>query len=242
VHRFPKKLVLVPGKTPPDASGSRPDSQIRKVVGRRSPPFPVNTSPGRDASTTGGLGRDLLVGDGPKSFDTAPYETGLYGTLPLRDVRRFTLWICCCDRLREEPPPTNITNHAARSLSTAVLEPTDPGGTGRPGSADLVKRKAFRPALLLAAIRYEPFHQKASLLSETFRRGGCCAHQLAPVIASSPDFPLQRRGRSLSRRSATYSPGTFTYRHHDSRRTQLRQDETAPGKKILVHNNTNSTQ
>jgi hypothetical protein len=30
---------------------------------------------------TGGLGHDLLVRDGPRSFDAVPYETGLHGTL-----------------------------------------------------------------------------------------------------------------------------------------------------------------
>lgn len=239
---FPKKLVLVPGKTPPDASGSRPDSQIRKVVGRRSPPFRSTRPQGEMRQPTGGLGRDLLVGRWAEVL-----RRGSSRNRPLRHVFLSAMsgasrcgFAVATDSAKSYRH--NITNHAARSLSTAVLGPTDPGGTGRPGSADLVKRKAFRPALLLTAIRCYPFRQEASLLSEAFRRGGCCVHQLAPVTASSPDFPLQRRGRSLSRRSAIYSSGTFTYRHHDSRRARLRQDQTAPARKILVHNNSDSTQ
>jgi hypothetical protein len=183
-----------------------------------------------------------LRGGGPKSFDSAPHETGLYGTL---SSARYQALHVVDLRLRQTPRRDIASRHyQPRGLQPfdCGLEPTDPGGTGRPASADLNKRKAFRPALLPTAIRCYPFHQEASLLAEAFRRGGCSADRLAPVIASSPDFPLQRRGRSLSRRSATYSSGTFTYRHHDSRRTRWRQHETAYNKKIPVHKNSDSAQ
>lgn len=94
MHGFPKKLVLVPGKTPPDASGSRPDSRYGKSSDVGRPPFRSTRPQGEMRQPTGGLGRDLLMGDGPKSFDAVPYETGLYGTFPSYRGERFTLPIC----------------------------------------------------------------------------------------------------------------------------------------------------
>jgi hypothetical protein len=141
--------VLVPGKTPPDASGSRPDSRYGKSSDVGRPPFRSTRPQGEMRQPPVGSATTSLweMGRSPSTrFLTKPAFTARF---PLSDVRRFTSWICCCDGLREEPPPTNMTHRAAGSLATAVLGPTDPGGTGRPGSADLVKRKAFRPALLL---------------------------------------------------------------------------------------------
>ncbi len=117
--------------------------------------------------------------------------------LPLSYPGRFARRVRCCDDLREETSPHSLAFHAVGRLSTAVHEPAGPGGTGRLRSAGLVERQAFRPALLLEAHRCDPLRREAGVLTDAFRRCGCCDDLLAPVTAASPDFRSWRRGRSL---------------------------------------------
>jgi hypothetical protein len=194
----PEELCLVPGKTPPDASGSRPDSRYGKpsdVVARLSGQHAprercVNHRWARHQLPRGRWAEVLRHGFSRNRTFTA--------RSPLTALRRFSPRPARRDALREEASSTTRPQ-VGGGLSTAGLGPTEPGGTGRPGSADLVKRRASRPALLPFVSRCDPRHQEAGRLSAAFRRCGCGDDQGEPVISSSPDFPPQGQGRSLSR-------------------------------------------
>lgn len=135
--RVPKKPVLVPGKTPPDASGSRPDSQYGKssdvvvhlsdryvprercINQRRARRCPLRER--RTEVLRRGFSRN-------QAFTVRAF-------LPIPDAPvRFHR----CD----------LSAKRHRQTVSSNCGPTDPGGTGQPVSAALVKRRAYRPAFL----------------------------------------------------------------------------------------------
>jgi hypothetical protein len=154
---------------------------------------------------TGGLGTNFLAEGGPKSFGAASRETE-----PLRHV------LSCLVSGASRCGPVAATHSAKRYrqapwlVRAAIFRPPASGrgswGTFRPGSADLVKRRASRPALLPIASRCDPRHPGAGCLSAAIRRFGCGHDQGEPVITSSLDFRPREQGRSLSRRPQATRP------------------------------------
>lgn len=153
----------------------------------------------------GGLGASFLAGVGPKSFGAASRDTTPLRHVPLLSVsgaprRGPAAAMRSAKRHQQAPVP--------RGRRSCDLQPRADGswGTGRPGSADLVKRWASRPAFLPFVSRCDPRFQWAGCLSAAIRRCGCGHDQGEPVITSSLDFPPREQGRSLSRRPQTTHP------------------------------------
>ena len=188
MHRFQRNLRMVPGKTPPDASGSRPDSRYGQSLD-----LIVHLSdryvPRERCINQGGRGCNLARGE-PKSFGTVSRETGLFGAQSSLLSRRLPFGSVIATASAKSDRHDRHRN--SDGSLTCRLRVTDPGGTGQPGSTAPFKRRAYRPAFLPSDTGY-PFYRatrsaRAGFLSEAFAGSDAAMTSMNRLSLSSPDF------------------------------------------------------
>lgn len=150
---------MVPGKTPPDASGSRPDSRYGKPLdvaarlsGQHLPRERRINQPVGSATISGRRWAEVLRRGSSRNRT-------FYGTLHLAAVRRFTLRTGCWGGLREETFPL-----AVPTTRSAVFQPPSSGLRilGEPGGpeAPISSREGRTVRRFSPAPRLYPFRQR----------------------------------------------------------------------------------
>jgi hypothetical protein len=234
---FRRSPCLVPGKTPPDASGSRPDSQYRKssdVAARLSDRYvPRERCINQWWARRRPLGQRCAEVLRP-SFSRNQAFT-VRASLPVSGASRSL-------RPLRQSPRRDFANRLHRTVWADGSWGNRAARKRRSRQEKDVPSGVSPSARHAARLTELPFRRGPASFRKPFAGSDAAMTSLDRLSLSPPDFLRQRRGRSLSRRSVVYSSGTLSYRHHDSAPVRWRQGELPARHKNLVHNKPSSAQ
>lgn len=231
---------MVPGKTPPDASGSRPDSRYGKpsdVAARLSGQHaPRERCVNRPVGSAPASSREMGRSPSPRHLATPQ----LHGTSASCRFGRLAPGSIAATRSAKSHRQAARTR-VGGGLSTTGLGPTDPGG---PAARKRRSRREMGVSSGAAPFRraVRPASPKGRPPCGAIRRCGCGHDQDEPVITSSPDFPPREQRPKPFAAPAGSSSGTFSYRDDDCRAAASRQGQLTARAKNLVHNKSGSAQ